>query len=236
LGSALSKVTFALYCIAVGVLNVGAFSLFLQHSELHALFSVDIYDGDSTVGPLVFHGGTLTSSVPVRDICAAIARYAFVASPFPVLISAEIHCSVEQQDMMVQIMDEVFGDMLVRAPVEGRERIERLPSPEKLKGKVLLKVRFSFVHVPFQKKPYAIISTRRRTHMWRLNLMLFVLRNTQRPKQKNQPSKSTGLLPPLLLLLMKASLVQVQASSTNSKPHYTVFAIIPNPIPHPRCP
>jgi phosphatidylinositol phospholipase C, delta len=113
---------------------------FLNILQICVPFTVDIYDGDSAVGPLVFHGGTLTSSVPVRDICVAIAKYAFVTSPFPVLISAEVHCSVEQQDMMVRIMDEVFGDTLVRAPVEGREQIERLPSPEELKGKVLLKV------------------------------------------------------------------------------------------------
>jgi phosphatidylinositol phospholipase C delta len=103
-------------------------------------FKVDIYDGDSAVGPVVFHGKTLTSSVPLRDICVAIARYAFVASPFPVLISAEVHCSIEQQDLMVDIMHDVFGDILVRAPLEGRGRIKRLPSPEALKGKVLLKV------------------------------------------------------------------------------------------------
>lgn len=106
------------------------------------LLIVDIYDGDSSVGPVVFHGLTLTSSVPMRDICVAIAKYAFATSPFPVLISAEIHCSIEQQDVMVQIMHEVFGDTLICAPVEGREQIEQLPSPEELKGKVLLKVGF----------------------------------------------------------------------------------------------
>lgn len=116
---------------------------FLSISRLHLIpITVDIYDGDSAVGPLVFHGKTLTSSVPLRDICVAIAKYAFVTSPFPVLISAEVHCSVEQQDTMAHIMDEVFGDTLVRAPAERTEAIERLPSPEDLKGKVLLKVRF----------------------------------------------------------------------------------------------
>jgi phosphatidylinositol phospholipase C delta len=76
----------------------------------------------------------------MRDICVAIAKYAFATSPFPILISAEIHCSIEQQDVLVQIMREVFGDTLICAPVEGREQIEQLPSPEDLKGKVLLKV------------------------------------------------------------------------------------------------
>ena len=76
----------------------------------------------------------------MRDICNAIAKYAFVTSPYPVLISAEIHCSVKQQDILVKIMTEVFGESLIRAPVKGRPRISVLPSPEDLKGKILLKV------------------------------------------------------------------------------------------------
>ncbi len=99
---------------------------------------MDIYDGDSE--PMIFHGKTFTSKVSLREVCQAIAKYAFVASPYPVIISAEIHCGLLQQDMMVDIMTEVFGDVLVRAPVEGRPTIEALPSPDDLKGKVLLKV------------------------------------------------------------------------------------------------
>jgi phosphatidylinositol phospholipase C delta len=99
---------------------------------------VDIYDGDTE--PVVFHGKTLTTKVLLRDICQAVSKYAFVASPYPVLISAEVHCGIPQQDKMVAIMMDVFGDALVRAPVEGRQKIELLPSPEELKGKVLLKV------------------------------------------------------------------------------------------------
>ncbi|OJA11807.1 hypothetical protein AZE42_12676, partial [Rhizopogon vesiculosus] len=106
---------------------------------LHSCRSVelDIYDGD--IGPMVFHGKTLTSKVPVREVCEAIAKYAFVTSPYPVIISAEIHCSVPQQDIMVTIMHDVFGDALVSAPVEGRPKFEFLPSPEQLKRRVLLK-------------------------------------------------------------------------------------------------
>jgi phosphatidylinositol phospholipase C, delta len=89
---------------------------------------------------MVFHGKTLTSKVSVRDVCKAIAKYAFVASPYPVIISAEIHCGLAQQETMAKIMNEVFGTAIVSAPVEGRARIEALPSPEDLKGKFLLKV------------------------------------------------------------------------------------------------
>jgi phosphatidylinositol phospholipase C delta len=100
---------------------------------------VDIYDGDSE--PMIFHGRTLTSKVSMRDVCLAIAKYAFVTSPYPVIISAEVHCSLAQQDMMAKIMKEVFGDTLISAPICGRAKIVALPSPEDLKGKVLLKVR-----------------------------------------------------------------------------------------------
>lgn len=102
---------------------------------------MDIYDGDHE--PVVYHGKTLTSKVSLRDICNAIAKYAFVTSPYPVLISAEVHCGVPQQDKLVDIMTEVFGDAIVQAPLEGRPKIEKLPSPEELRGKLLLKVSIS---------------------------------------------------------------------------------------------
>jgi phosphatidylinositol phospholipase C, delta len=102
--------------------------------------TVDIYDGDKE--PVVFHGKTFTSAVSVRDICVAIARYGFMTSPYPIVVSAEIHCGIAQQDKLVDVMTEAFGDKLVRAPVEGRPKLEKLPSPESLKGKILLKVGF----------------------------------------------------------------------------------------------
>ena len=99
---------------------------------------VDIFDGDRE--PVVYHGKSLTTKVSLRKACEAIAKYAFVVSPYPIIISAENHCSIPQQEMLASIMHEVFGDSLVSAPVHGRPRIEVLPSPEDLKGRILLKV------------------------------------------------------------------------------------------------
>lgn len=101
--------------------------------------SVDIYDGDHE--PMIFHGKTFTSKVSLRQVCAAIAKYGFVASPYPIVISAEIHCTISQQDMIASIMIEVFGDSLVRAPVNEKLKMGVLPSPTDLMGKILLKVR-----------------------------------------------------------------------------------------------
>lgn len=81
----------------------------------------------------------------MREVCEAIIKYAFVASPYPIIISAEVHCGLAQQDLLAKIMKEVFGEALVTAPVDGRPKIETLPSPEDLKGRVLLKAKNLYV-------------------------------------------------------------------------------------------
>ena len=110
---------------------------------------MDIYDGETE--PVIYHGKTLTSKLSLRDICETIARYAFATSPYPIIISAEVHCGVAQQVMIANIMSEVFGDALVKAPVDGRPKIEVLPSPEELKGRVLLKVGAALVSLSLER-------------------------------------------------------------------------------------
>ena len=89
---------------------------------------------------MIFHGKTFTSKVSLREVCEAIKKYGFVASPYPIIISAEVHCGLAQQDMIAEIMLRVFGDAMIQQPLEGPSKIEALPSPEDLKGKILLKV------------------------------------------------------------------------------------------------
>ena len=107
--------------------------------------AVDIFDGDKE--PVVYHGKTLTTKVTLRKVCEAIAKYAFVVSPYPIIISAEVHCNIPQQDMIASIMHEVFGDSLVSASVQDRPKVTVLPSPEDLKGRILLKVCLEARHV-----------------------------------------------------------------------------------------
>ena len=47
--------------------------------------------------------------------------------------------------MIATIMHDVFGDALVSAPVDGRPKLDLLPSPEDLKGRVLLKAKNLYV-------------------------------------------------------------------------------------------
>ncbi|KAL8291858.1 hypothetical protein RQP46_002116 [Phenoliferia psychrophenolica] len=102
---------------------------------------LDIWSGDDG-SPVVTHGRTLTSKIPARDALAAIAQYAFLASAFPVVLSIEIHCDTVQQDRLAIILRETLGDRLLDRRVDGGEgEIEHLPSPNELRGKVLLKAK-----------------------------------------------------------------------------------------------
>ncbi|KAG8834855.1 Phospholipase C [Serendipita sp. 399] len=112
---------------------------------LHGCRSVeiDIWDGDRE--PVITHGGTLTSKIALRTICEVIAKNAFTASPYPVIISAEVHCGIAQQEKIAEIMKECFGALLIDRRLESDsdtgEPLKYLPSPEMLKGRILLKTK-----------------------------------------------------------------------------------------------
>ncbi|CAI9533397.1 unnamed protein product [Staurois parvus] len=98
---------------------------------------VDTWDGPNGE-PIVYHGHTFTSKILFRDVVSAINKYAFRASKFPVILSLENHCSVEQQDTMAQHLKSILGEQLVMGTLDGRIPT-RLPSPEELRGRILLK-------------------------------------------------------------------------------------------------
>ncbi|KAF6758093.1 1-phosphatidylinositol-4,5-bisphosphate phosphodiesterase 1 [Ephemerocybe angulata] len=125
----------------VGVSTIEGYIRALLHSCRSV--ELDIWEGDDE--PMIYHGKTFTTKVSLRDICSAIAKYAFVTSPYPLLISAEVHCGVAQQEKIVDIMTQAFGDSLIQAPVEGRPTLTELPSPDQLKHKILLKAKNLFV-------------------------------------------------------------------------------------------
>ncbi|POY76340.1 hypothetical protein BMF94_0536 [Rhodotorula taiwanensis] len=119
---------------------------------------VDIWDGDNGE-PAVTHGHTLTSKIPVRNVLEAIAQYAFLASPYPVILSVEVHCDFEQQERLVRILQETLGNRLVSRRLDEMELdadLDKLPSPAELKGRFLLKAKNKFLSASDGSLPIAV--------------------------------------------------------------------------------
>uniref|UniRef100_A0A8C5HFX3 Phosphoinositide phospholipase C n=1 Tax=Gouania willdenowi TaxID=441366 RepID=A0A8C5HFX3_GOUWI len=100
---------------------------------------LDCWDG-SDGEPIVYHGHTLTTKILFKDIITTLKEYAFKVSDFPVILSVENHCSVEQQTVMAQHLRQILGDMLLTCVLNGQIP-EQLPSPQDLKGRILLKAK-----------------------------------------------------------------------------------------------
>lgn len=93
--------------------------------------------------PRVYHGYTLVKGIPFRLICRAIRESAFVVSTLPIIVSLEIHANLDQQKVMVDIMQEEWKGHLVNISDDQYSEIQKLPSPEELREKILIKVKWS---------------------------------------------------------------------------------------------
>ncbi|KAM9963807.1 hypothetical protein ACTFIW_007061 [Dictyostelium discoideum] len=104
---------------------------------------LDVWDGNDG-DPIIFHGNTLTSQIKFSHVCETIKARGFETSPYPVILSLEVHCSVPQQIMMANHMKEIFGEML---PTPLPEGTKELPTLDSLKYKIILKGHTSHAHV-----------------------------------------------------------------------------------------
>ncbi|KAF9879324.1 phospholipase c [Colletotrichum karsti] len=91
--------------------------------------------------PIVTHGWTLTTPCGFREVCVAVRESAFETNELPLIISLEVHADLEQQEVMVRIMKEEWGDMLVDKSLEGIDPRFRLPLLEEMKKKIMIKVK-----------------------------------------------------------------------------------------------
>ena len=114
------------------------------------IFTVDCWDGGPKYDnePVIYHGirgKTLTSKIFFKDVVKdAILPYAFCKSEFPLILSIENHCSVEYQDQMADCLVNLLGDILYTEKVD-ETRCE-LPSPDELRGKILVKAKKRRTH------------------------------------------------------------------------------------------
>lgn len=97
---------------------------------------LDCWDNPKDL-PIITHAYTMTSKIKFLDVIKTIKEHAFSVSDFPVILSIEDHCNLPQQRNMAKYFQDVFGDMLLVAPVDKDEKY--LPSPEQLKRKIIIK-------------------------------------------------------------------------------------------------
>jgi len=102
---------------------------------------IDCWDGPDGE-PIVYHGHTMTSKIKFADVIRAIGDAAFRRSPYPIILSLEVHTSVPQQDAMARVMRAVFGDQLATAADAEAAQLGSFNfTPEGLKHKVLVKAK-----------------------------------------------------------------------------------------------
>ncbi|KAI1897736.1 hypothetical protein AGOR_G00086350 [Albula goreensis] len=103
---------------------------------------LDCWDGKGEdQEPIITHGKAMCTDILFKDVIQAIKETAFVTSEYPVILSFENHCSKPQQYKMARYCEEIFGDLLLKQPLEPFpiEPARPLPSPNDLKRKILIK-------------------------------------------------------------------------------------------------
>ncbi|XP_049826197.1 1-phosphatidylinositol 4,5-bisphosphate phosphodiesterase classes I and II-like isoform X2 [Aethina tumida] len=101
---------------------------------------LDFWNGRSEE-PVIVHGYTLVPDISAKEVLEAIAESAFKTSDYPVVLSFENHCNPRQQAKIANYCREIFGDMLLDAPLESHklEPGTSLPPPSLLKRKIIIK-------------------------------------------------------------------------------------------------
>eukprot|EP00756_Hemistasia_phaeocysticola_P006853 Hpha_TRINITY_DN14023_c0_g1::TRINITY_DN14023_c0_g1_i1::g.44243::m.44243/K19006/PLCH; phosphatidylinositol phospholipase C, eta len=116
---------------------------------------IDCWDGRGGE-PRVTHGGTMCTSVSFREVIQAINGAAFSASPYPVILSLEMHCNEDQQRKIAEYMRTIFGSALAILPEGGIDA--KSFTPENLKRRILVKGKAIFargaISSPLNQSPH----------------------------------------------------------------------------------
>nr|pir 1-phosphatidylinositol-4,5-bisphosphate phosphodiesterase (EC 3.1.4.11) delta-2 - bovine [Bos taurus] len=180
---------------------------------------VDIWDGPSGE-PIVYHGHTLTSRIPFKDVVAAIGQYAFQTSDYPVILSLENHCSWEQQEIIVRHLTEILGDQLLTTALDGQPPTQ-LPSPEDLRGKILVKGKKLMLEEE-EEEPEAELEAEQEA---RLDLEAQLESEPQdlSPRSEDKKKKPKAILCPALSALVVYLKAVTFYSFTHSREHYHFY-------------
>ncbi|KAM6559737.1 hypothetical protein CsatA_028976 [Cannabis sativa] len=96
---------------------------------------LDIWPNSTKDDVHVLHGRTLTTPVELIKCLKSIKEHAFVASPYPVILTLEDHLTPDLQAKVALMVSETFEEMLF-CP-ESSEKLE-FPSPEEMKYKIII--------------------------------------------------------------------------------------------------
>ena len=115
---------------------------------------IDAWDNeDDPLEPKVTHGYTLASHIPFRAVCETMKQAIYKEQEeakrnpsfkvAPVLLSLENHCGHPGQERLVEIMHEVWGDLLISGPVDkAEESASEHTALEHLGAKIAVMVEF----------------------------------------------------------------------------------------------
>eukprot|EP00915_Cephaloidophora_sp_WS-2016_P000910 GHVH01001197.1.p1 GENE.GHVH01001197.1~~GHVH01001197.1.p1 ORF type:complete len:1016 (+),score=160.07 GHVH01001197.1:380-3049(+) len=117
---------------------------------------LDIWDGPGG-SPLIYHGHTLTSKIPLASVLKAIDDYAFIDrnNPWPVILSLEMHTGIEQTTRVAHLIKTLLGDRVYIWNEDDKENVDhhamcnttrgmkRIPSPQELCYRFIIKARRS---------------------------------------------------------------------------------------------
>ncbi|OIS98097.1 PREDICTED: phosphoinositide phospholipase C 2-like [Nicotiana attenuata] len=99
------------------------------------VIELDMWPNSSKDNVDILHGGTLTPPVELIRCLKSIKEHAFVASEYPVILTLEDHLTPNLQAKVAEMVTQIFGDMLFTC---GAECLSEFPSPESLKGRVII--------------------------------------------------------------------------------------------------
>lgn len=105
----------------------------------YRLVELDCWDGENNE-PIVTHGMTMTTKLLLKDVLFAIKTSAFKESTYPVILSIELHCSVQQQIKMAEYFKEILKDIYI---INEENPPKDYPSPEELQEKFIIKCKRS---------------------------------------------------------------------------------------------
>lgn len=139
----------------------------------------------------------------MADALQAISKYAFAASPYPLILSLEVHCQPAQQERLAALLKTHLGAALVDQRLDGLDT-GNLPSPEQLMYRILIKVCSGLLHLSFTA---------------RLCLTLCSLHMCQAKKKfvgSRNPAKPTEITPESDLSVSSTTSSNTSGSSTSS--------------------